>query len=58
MQPFVPSKADLRYASSDLSGILQNRRFNTALIALLDCLRQLVEFGKKNNRDWGKGNVE
>jgi len=49
-----------RYASSDLSParLLQNRRFNTALVALLDMLRQLVEHGKRTNRDWGVGNVE
>lgn len=49
-----------RYASSDLSParILQNRRFNTGLVALLDLLRQLVDFGENNNRGWKMGNIE
>ena len=48
------------YASSDLSParLLQNRRFNTALVALLDMLRQLVEHGKRTDRGWDIGNVE
>jgi beclin 1 len=39
---------DPRDASSDLSParLLQNRRFNHALVSLLDLLRQLVEFGR------------
>ena len=50
----------VRYASSDLSParLLQNRRFSYALTALLDCLRQLVEFGRRGDRGWGLGNIE
>lgn len=49
-----------RYASSDLSParLLHNRRFNHALVSLLDLLRQLVEFGRDNDRGWGVGNIE
>jgi hypothetical protein len=48
------------YASSDLSParLLQNRRFNHALVSLLDLLRQLVEFGKQKDRGWGVDNIE
>lgn len=48
------------YASSDLSParLLQNRRFNHALVALLDCLRQLVEFGRSSGRAWAAGSIE
>ncbi|KAK4688335.1 beclin, partial [Tremellales sp. Uapishka_1] len=40
------------FASSDLSRLLQNRRFNIGLVALLDCLRQLVEYGSRQDRGW------
>ena len=35
-----------RYGSSDLSisRVLQNRRFDFAMVAFLDCLRQLIEW--------------
>ncbi|WVW82365.1 hypothetical protein I302_104372 [Kwoniella bestiolae CBS 10118] len=48
------------YASSDLSParLLQNRRFNYAMIAILDCLKQLIEFGKKRNKGWANNNIE
>lgn len=48
------------HASADLSPgrLLQNRRFNHALVALLDCLRQLLEFGRRTGRAWGEGNIE
>ncbi|ORY23210.1 autophagy protein Apg6-domain-containing protein [Naematelia encephala] len=48
------------YASSDLSParILHNRRFNQGLVALLELLRQLVEFGRRGDRGWGVGNIE
>lgn len=48
------------YASSDISParLLQNRRFNYALTALLDCLRQLIEFGRKNGRGWASSVTE
>lgn len=48
------------YASGDLSParLLQNRRFNHALVALLDCLRQLVDYGKRTGRAWGEGGIE
>jgi beclin 1 len=38
--------------------LLQNRRFNYALVAILDLLRQLVEFGRDKDRGWGVGNIE
>ncbi|WWC86302.1 uncharacterized protein L201_001175 [Kwoniella dendrophila CBS 6074] len=48
------------YASSDLSParLLQNRRFNYALISILNCLKQLIEFGKLNNKGWANNNIE
>lgn len=48
------------YASTDISPsrLLQNRRFNYALGAMLDCLRQLVEFGKVRNRGWAGGGLD
>ncbi|WWD09468.1 hypothetical protein V865_007592 [Kwoniella europaea PYCC6329] len=48
------------YASSDLSParLLQNRRFNYAMIAILDCLRQLIDFGKKRGKGWANNNIE
>jgi beclin 1 len=46
------------YASPDLSAFLHNRRFSTGLICLLDCIRQLVEFGQKSTRGWPVGNLE
>jgi len=48
------------YASSDMTPvrILQNRRFSQGLVALLDCLRQLVEYGKKTGRAWGQTSIE
>ncbi|WRT64192.1 uncharacterized protein IL334_001121 [Kwoniella shivajii] len=48
------------YASSDLSParLLQNRRFNHAMVAILDCLKQLIEYGKKANKGWANNNIE
>ncbi|KAJ9094056.1 hypothetical protein QFC21_006157 [Naganishia friedmannii] len=48
------------YASTDLSAarFLQNRRFNYALVGMLDCLRQLIAFGKKRGRGWAGGGIE
>lgn len=48
----------IRYYSTEFTQVLQTRRFNHGLVALLDCLRQLVDHGRKNGRDWGKGNIE
>ncbi|WVQ97412.1 hypothetical protein IAU59_004525 [Kwoniella sp. CBS 9459] len=47
------------YASSDITParLLQNRRFNHAMVGLLDCLRQLVEFGKRYGK-WAQANIE
>ncbi|WVO12925.1 hypothetical protein L204_100533 [Cryptococcus depauperatus] len=56
-----PSKSSYElYASSDITParLLQNRRFNHAIIAFLDCLRQLIEFGKKEGKGWATGNIE
>jgi beclin 1 len=44
------------YYSTEFTQVLQTRKFNHGLVALLDCLRQLVEHG--SGRDWGKGNIE
>lgn len=57
---FLTESHVLSYASSDLSParLLQNRRFNTALVALLDLVRQLVEHGRRTDRGWGFGNIE
>ena len=51
---------NLSYASSEMTPgrLLQNRRFNYALVAILDLLRQLVEFGRDKDRGWGVGNIE
>ncbi|KAI5453591.1 Vacuolar protein sorting-associated protein atg6 [Naganishia albida] len=48
------------YASTDLSAarLLQNRRFNYALTGMLDCLRQLIAFGKVRGRGWAGGGIE
>lgn len=46
------------YYSTEFTQVLQTRKFNHGLVALLDCLRQLVEHGRKSERDWGKGNIE
>lgn len=46
------------YYSIEFTQVLQTRKFNHGLVALLDCLRQLVEHGRKSGRDWGKGNIE
>lgn len=57
----IPGKSMYElYASADLTPVrlLQNRRFNHALVALLDCLRQLVEFGRRAGRAWGQTNIE
>ncbi|KAK8865977.1 hypothetical protein IAR55_001127 [Kwoniella newhampshirensis] len=61
IEELPPSKGSYElYASSDLSParLLQNRRFNHAMVALLDCLRQLIEFGKREGKGWAKGNIE
>ncbi|KAL7424725.1 Vacuolar protein sorting-associated protein atg6 [Cryptotrichosporon argae] len=44
------------YASSDLSParLLHNRRFNHALVGVLDCLRQLLDWGRARDRAWAK----
>jgi len=41
-----------RYGSSDLSisRVLQNRRFDWAMVAFLDCLRQLIEWVGERDR--------
>ncbi|GHJ83961.1 hypothetical protein NliqN6_0363 [Naganishia liquefaciens] len=48
------------FASTDLSAarLLQNRRFNYALVGMLDCLRQLLAFGKTHGRGWAGGGIE
>jgi hypothetical protein len=46
------------YYSTEFTQVLQTRKFNHGLVALLDCLRQLVEHGRESGRDWGKGNIE
>lgn len=49
-----------RYASTDLSAarLLQNRRFNYALIGMLDCLRQLISYGRSKKKGWASGGLE
>ncbi|EIW72438.1 hypothetical protein TREMEDRAFT_66889 [Tremella mesenterica DSM 1558] len=54
-----PSKASFElYGSTDLSlspaRLLHNRRFNLALIAFLDLLKQLLSHGWKLSRSWDK----
>ncbi|ODO07168.1 beclin 1 [Cryptococcus wingfieldii CBS 7118] len=61
IEELPPSKSSYElYASSDITParILQNRRFNHAMMAFLDCLRQLIEFGKKEDKAWAMGNIE
>ncbi|ORX36010.1 autophagy protein Apg6-domain-containing protein [Kockovaella imperatae] len=61
IEELPPNKAVYElYASSDLSParLLQNRRFNYGLVALLDVLKQLVDFGRHHDRGWGVGNIE
>ncbi|GMK56442.1 hypothetical protein CspeluHIS016_0302820 [Cutaneotrichosporon spelunceum] len=45
------------YGSGDLTPgrLWQNRLFSTGLVALLDCLKQLLEFGRESGRAWGSG---
>lgn len=49
-----------RYASTDLSAarLLQNRRFNYALVGMLDCLRQLIAYGRSKKKGWASGGLE
>ncbi|WWC58672.1 uncharacterized protein I303_101216 [Kwoniella dejecticola CBS 10117] len=61
IEELPPSKTIYElYASSEISParLLQNRRFNHAMIALLDCLRQLIEYGKKRGKGWANNNIE
>lgn len=61
IEDLPPNKGQYElYASADLSPsrLLQNRRFNHALVALIDCLRQLLDYGRKTGRAWGEGNIE
>ncbi|WVQ85262.1 hypothetical protein IAT38_007427 [Cryptococcus sp. DSM 104549] len=61
VEELPPSKSSYElYASSDISParLLQNRRFNHAMVALLDCLRQLIEHGKREGKGWAMGNIE
>ncbi|WVR05937.1 hypothetical protein IAU60_002963 [Kwoniella sp. DSM 27419] len=61
VEELPPAKGSYElYASSDLSParLLQNRRFNHAMVAVLDCLRQLVEFGRRQGKGWAMGNIE
>lgn len=48
------------YASTDLSAarLLQNRRFNYALVGMLDCIRQLIAHGKVLKKGWATGGLE
>ncbi|CAK9783426.1 APG6-domain-containing protein [Cutaneotrichosporon oleaginosum] len=45
------------YGSGDLTPgrLWQNRQFSSGLVALLDCLRQLLEHGRATGRAWGSG---
>lgn len=48
-----------RYVSADISSrLLQNRRFSNGLVALLDCIKQLIDFGRKTDRGWAEGGPE
>lgn len=42
----------IRYGSGDfaVTRILQNRRFDMAMVAFLDCLRQAMEFVKERDK--------
>ncbi|RSH92846.1 autophagy protein 6 [Saitozyma podzolica] len=47
------------YVSADISSrLLQNRRFSNGLVALLDCIKQLIDFGRKTDRGWAEGGPE
>lgn len=53
--PLLKSSTDLsllRYGSGDfaVTRILQNRRFDMAMVAFLDCLRQIMDFVKAKDR--------
>ncbi|BEJ05838.1 hypothetical protein CcaverHIS641_0303600 [Cutaneotrichosporon cavernicola] len=45
------------YGSGDLTPgrLWQNRQFSSGLVALLDCLKQLLDFGRQSGRAWGSG---
>lgn len=45
------------YGSGDLTPgrLWQNRQFSSGLVALLDCLKQLLEFGRESGRAWASG---
>lgn len=61
IEELPPSKSTYElYASSDMTParLLQNRRFNHAMVAFLECLRQLLEFGKKHGKQWAQANIE
>lgn len=61
VEELPPSKSTYElYASSDMTParLLQNRRFNHAMVAFLECLRQLLEFGKKHGKQWAQANIE
>ncbi|OCF30410.1 beclin 1 [Kwoniella heveanensis BCC8398] len=60
VEELPPSKNSYElYASSDITParLLQNRRFNHAMVGVLDCLKQLVDFGKRYGK-WTQGNTE
>ncbi|KGB77470.1 beclin 1 [Cryptococcus deuterogattii 99/473] len=61
VEELPPSKSTYElYASSDMTParLLQNRRFNHAMVAFLECLRQLLEFGKKHGKQWAQANID
>lgn len=45
------------YGSGDMTParLWQNRQFSSGLVALLDCLKQLLEYGRETGRAWGSG---
>ncbi|WVF70509.1 hypothetical protein IAT40_005299 [Kwoniella sp. CBS 6097] len=61
VEELPPSKnAYELYASSDITParLLQNRRFNHGMVGVLDCLRQLVDFGKQYGKWTANQNIE
>ncbi|KAL0252559.1 hypothetical protein I308_101951 [Cryptococcus tetragattii IND107] len=61
VEELPPSKSTYElYASSDMTParLLQNRRFNHAMVAFLECLRQLLEFGRKHGKQWAQANID
>lgn len=61
VEDLPPSKNSYElYGSSEFTParLLQNRRFNHALVSVLELLRQLIEHGRRTGRRWASGNIE